>query len=103
MVFGGGCEPDVDWSLCEEETGFPRVLPAFYIVSAVLYGSTAVLYLISTVRTLRLQLKEKKKMSYNTAVQMHVGIVIFTVAAFIHGVVSGRVILHSNPREGLKP
>ena len=79
------------------------MLPAFYIVSAVLYGSTAVLYLISTVRTLRLQLKEKKKMSYNTAVQMHVGIVIFTVAAFIHGVVSGRVILHSNPREGLKP
>eukprot|EP00752_Nemacystus_decipiens_P004326 g3951.t1 len=46
----------------------------------------AVLYAISTVRTLRLQLKEKKKTNYNTAVQMHVGIVTFSVAAFIHSV-----------------
>lgn len=88
MVFGTGCAPDVDWSLCEEETGFPRVLPAFHIVSAVLYGATAVLYTISMVRTLRLQLREKKKMSYNTAVQMHAGIVMYSVAAFIHRVVS---------------
>ena len=88
MVFGEGCEPNVDWSLCEEKTGFPRVLPAFYMMSAVLYGLTAVLYTISTVRTLRLQLKEKKKMSYNTAVQMHAGIMVFSGAALIHSVVS---------------
>lgn len=101
MVFGTGCEPDVDWSLCEEESGFPRVLPVFHMVSAILYASTAVLYTISMARTLRLQLKENKRMSYNTAVQMHAGIVVFSLAAFIHGVVSDSPWNFTPPSAGL--
>lgn len=87
MAFGNGCEPEVDWSLCEEDTGYPSALPLVYVVSAVLYGLTGVLYVVSGVRTLKTQLKEKKKLSFNTAMQMHVGIVTFSASGFTHAVV----------------
>lgn len=79
----GGCTPLVDWSLCED-TGFPRVLPAFYVVSAICFGVTGILYVVSTVRTLRTQFREKKRLTFNTAMQMHVGIVGFSVTAVCH-------------------
>lgn len=91
MVFGTGCKPGVDWSLCEEESGYTRILPVVFIMSAALYGATAILYADSMVRILRTQLREKKRMSYNTVVQMHTGVVVFSFAAFIHGVVSDHV------------
>ncbi|CAM9911097.1 unnamed protein product, partial [Pylaiella littoralis] len=86
MAFSDGCDPFVDWSLCEEDTGYPNVLPAVYTFTAVLHASTGVLYVVSGVRTARTQLREKKKMSYNTAMQMHVGIVTFSVAGCTHAV-----------------
>lgn len=87
MVFATGCEPDIDWSLCEEDTGFPAVLPAFFIVSAVIKAGTGMLYTFSMVQTMRSQLRTKKRMSFNTAMQMHVGIIIHSFAAFVHDVV----------------
>lgn len=79
--------PDVNWSLCEDNTGFPRVLPAFYVVSAIFFGGTGMLYAFSMVKTLQTQFREKKRLSYNTAMQMHVGIVAFCVAAVCHDAV----------------
>lgn len=88
MAFGNGCEPYVDWSLCEEDTGYPSALPLVYVLSAALYASTGVLYVVSGARTARTQLREKKKLSFNTAMQMHVGVVTFSAAGFTHAVVS---------------
>lgn len=102
MVFGTGCEPGVDWSLCEESTGFSRVLPSFYTASAVGYGVTGVLYTVSMVRTLRTQRREQKKLNYNTAVQMHAGILTFSVAAIIHDVVSGPPLVAHLQESGRK-
>lgn len=79
--------PDVDWSICEDNTGFPRVLPAFYVVSAIFFGGTGMLYAFSMGKTLQTQFREKKRLSYNTAMQMHVGIVAFCVAAVCHDAV----------------
>lgn len=88
MAFSDGCAPYVDWSLCEEDSGYPRVLPLVYIASSVLHASTGVLYVVSTVQTARNQLRERKKLSFNTAMQMHLGIVTFSVAGLLHAVVS---------------
>ncbi|CAB1116562.1 unnamed protein product [Ectocarpus sp. CCAP 1310/34] len=86
MSFGDHCEPDVDWSPCADSTGYPAVLPVYYLCYASLYGSTGLLYATSMGRTVQNQLREKRKLSFNSAIQMHVGIIAFSIAGLIRGV-----------------
>lgn len=83
-----GCTPHIDWGVCDESTGFSRVLPAYFVSSAVVHGTIGVLYLVSVAQTLRGQLREKRKYSYNTAIQMHVGIMASSFLALCYDAVS---------------
>lgn len=83
------CIPRIDWSPCDDDNGFPAVLPVFYLVSAMTFGAAGVLFVQSLVKTLRMQLREKKKLNYNTAVQMHVGIILYSITGVCHHAVSG--------------
>lgn len=87
MGLGDGCRPNIDWSLCEDSTGFPQVLPAFYVLSAIFFGMTGMLYAWSMVKTLQAQFRDKRRLSYNTAMQMHAWIVAFCIAAVCHDAV----------------
>lgn len=83
------CFPRIDWSLCENSGGFPTVLPPFYLVSAMGSGAAGAVYVQSLVKTLRMQLREKKKkLHYNTAVQMHAGIILYSITGVCHSAVS---------------
>lgn len=59
----------------------------FYMVSAVLFGSTGIVYAASMVATLRAQLREKGRLHYNTAMQMHAGVLGFSITAVCHDAV----------------
>ncbi|CAM9105859.1 unnamed protein product [Ectocarpus sp. 13 AM-2016] len=96
MPFGDHCEPDVDWSPCADSTGYPAVLPVYYLCYASLYGATGLLYATSMGRTMQNQLREKRKLSFNSAMQMHVGIITFSIAGFIRGV-DMKLVARSRP------
>lgn len=75
----GSCEPNVNWSGCEDSSGYPAVLPAFYLTSALAFGAQGVVYVTSIVKTLQMQLRDKNRVVVNTAVQMHIGIIAYSV------------------------
>lgn len=94
-----GCTPHIDWSVCDESTGFSRVLPAYFVSSAVVHGAIGVLYLVSMAQTLRGQLREKRKYNYNTAMQMHVGIMASSFLALCYDAVSSTWYMQVSTRK----